>query len=413
VNIEHFLDIFFQRNIFIIEVLFGLVLLGVIFLTIKSFMRPEGTDGELNLSGLEDGLKKIIENYSGNSLNNTKAESAIEGDAIMEEMATQIERLKLQLMQKTEEVEQLKAGGAVSTSVSSAVETSAKSSSSSSGGAPAELEEKVRELEARLSEYSIIEDDIADLSFYKEETVRLQSEIDKLKAKLAEYEAGGPPPRFMAPPPPSATPPPSKSAESEAPIVKPNVVPVTPSSPQNTPTTSTATSAIPVEAIVPEQQPAASISIDDDIMAEFERAVAEQKALSSAQKVATEIAPAAAPEVAPAAVSTVSNVENNIANLNTVKKEEIAETVSKTKEGEISVATDATDSTEEASISGINLDKMLSEVGGLPESTETEIANALEQELDTEKLLKEATGMEKIDSEAIADFDNILKKEGA
>jgi hypothetical protein len=33
--------------------------------------------------------------------------------------------------------------------------------------------------------------------------------------------------------------------------------------------------------------------------------------------------------------------------------------------------------------------------------------------LDTEKLLEEATGMEKIDTEALKDFDEFLKKEGA
>ena len=50
------------------------------------------------------------------------------------------------------------------------------------------LEEKIKDLEARLSEYSIIEDDIADLSFYKEETLRLQDEVKTLKEKLLKYE---------------------------------------------------------------------------------------------------------------------------------------------------------------------------------------------------------------------------------
>src|SRR5688500_10199333 len=101
----------------------------------------------MNLSGLEEGLKKILENHAGNSVANADVSTSVEGDAIMEEMATQIESLKLQLMQKTEEVEQLKAGGAgAAAPAATPTEAPAKAASSSSGGASTELEEKVREL---------------------------------------------------------------------------------------------------------------------------------------------------------------------------------------------------------------------------------------------------------------------------
>lgn len=470
VNIEHFLDLFFHRNILIIEGLFGVVLLGVIFLTIRSFLRAEGAENEMNLSGLEEGLKKILENHAGNSAAKANDSASVEGDAIMEEMATQIERLKLQVMQKTEEVEQLKAGGAVAAASAVApTEAPAKAPSSFSGGAPTELEEKVRELEARLSEYSIIEDDIADLSFYKEETVRLQAEIDKLKAKLAEYEAGGPAPKFMAPPAaapapaaPAASAPPQPIAAAPAPVAAVMEV------------TSTAASVAP-------ETPDIFGSLDDDIMAEFERAVAEQKASSSAQKVATALTTPAAPQsaaaptpsvvsvaeeppeatqpvveasapapVAPAAAlevvteslasttpapqpavaaapivdtpaaTTATFETSSVIPLKTegptdikVEEKDDDEALKATETSEPTESIEATELKEEV-IGGINLDKMLSEVGGLPEDGSADTAsNALEQELDTEKLLQEATGMEKSDSEADEDFSELIKKEGA
>lgn len=43
------------------------------------------------------------------------------------------------------------------------------------------LKEKVSELQARLTEYEIIEDDIADLSMYKEENARLKAELARMK----------------------------------------------------------------------------------------------------------------------------------------------------------------------------------------------------------------------------------------
>ena len=45
------------------------------------------------------------------------------------------------------------------------------------------LKEKVNDLQARLAEYEIIEDDIADLSMYKEENARLKAELARLKGE--------------------------------------------------------------------------------------------------------------------------------------------------------------------------------------------------------------------------------------
>jgi hypothetical protein len=63
VNLEHFLDIFFRSNVLIIEVLFGVVLGGVIFLTIRWFTQSEDASSSTSLQSLEQGIKKILENY--------------------------------------------------------------------------------------------------------------------------------------------------------------------------------------------------------------------------------------------------------------------------------------------------------------------------------------------------------------
>lgn len=390
VSLDHFLDTFFRSNALAIEVLFGIVLAGVVFLTIRSFLRPENSNADVNLNGLEEGIKKILENYSGGATQPSGSDAAA-SDSVMEEMAIQIERLKIQLMQKTEEVEQLKANPVVESSVAESEPAPPPKASSSSGGeSNVELEEKIRDLEARLSEYSIIEDDIADLSFYKEETVRLQAEIDKLKLKLAEYESSGPPPKFMAPPP----------ASSAAPVA----TSVPESVENNTPS-------IPA-ADVPASNANASVgapnssdsfgSIDDDIMAEFERAVAEQKASSASKKVVTELSPAAFTPSTPS--------ESNVP----VANNEIKEEPEVPRPEPEASSTESTNSeSTEVVVGDINLDKMLSEVSSLPDQDGGEIPNVLEQELDTDKLLKEATGMEKVDVDAINEFGEFIKKEGA
>lgn len=66
------------------------------------------------------------------------------------------------------------------------------------------LQEKVTELQARLAEYEIIEDDIADLSMYKEENARLKAEITRLKGGDPNAQEGAtepPEPQVVKPAP--------------------------------------------------------------------------------------------------------------------------------------------------------------------------------------------------------------------
>ncbi len=71
------------------------------------------------------------------------------------------------------------------------IETLQKKDNGNVGDAEA-LKEKVAELSDKLAEYEIIEDDIANLSFYKSENIKLKNELEKLRganASLAEAES--------------------------------------------------------------------------------------------------------------------------------------------------------------------------------------------------------------------------------
>ncbi len=55
-----------------------------------------------------------------------------------------------------------------------------------SHGDDQDLANKIAELQSRLQEYEIIEDDIADLSLYRTENEKLKNELEKLKAQLGQ-----------------------------------------------------------------------------------------------------------------------------------------------------------------------------------------------------------------------------------
>lgn len=85
--------------------------------------------------------------------------------AAVADVDAQVQALKNDLLARDEELAKLKVTGEAKPS-----EDSAK------------LTLRIEELQSKLAEYEILEDDIADLSLYKEENVRLRTEIDKLKS---------------------------------------------------------------------------------------------------------------------------------------------------------------------------------------------------------------------------------------
>lgn len=170
VNVEHFLSFWSRYNTLIIEVLIGLILLTVVYLAFRLFFGGDeqaasaGGVGALPTAELEKTLQKILEN---------QGQGGVGGGVPPEEL----EKLKAQIAEKEKQLQELQA------------------TAGAPGAAPAEngaadaliaekkaLEDKVKDLEARLAEYEIISEDIADLSFYKEENSKLQKELEAAKA---------------------------------------------------------------------------------------------------------------------------------------------------------------------------------------------------------------------------------------
>lgn len=456
-NIERVLYFIFKYNILIIELLFAVSLIGVLLLAFRFFTtKDESLTGSPDWNKLEDNIKKILENANhapvrgeaamSQGVGHVEIPEGLSESVFIQELQTQLERTQIQLLQKDEEIKKLNEIASVNSGLPTdiAAPASAPTPTPTSGGADVSAyEEKIKDLESRLNEYSIIEDDIADLSFYKEETVRLQSEVDKLTAELAAL----------------------KEAEERAPkatvvaaAAEPDVAPAASIAPPDP------VAAIPEPAPVAVPEPAAPAAastdfdfIDNDIMAEFERAVAEQKAVTEAAKQAKAESKKAAQakavdesaqtvSPAPAASSLSQNMSSNepsdtatvdptagidfsptapinpdaanapavIAETGSVEEADVLAVNAKAENEASKNAAAVVESENKIPEGDINIDKMLNEAQGLSASDQAEeVPNAIDSTLDTDKLLQEASGMGNIDTEALNEFGDFIKKEGA
>jgi hypothetical protein len=130
------------------------------------------------------------------------------------------------------------------------------------------LKAKLDELQGRLAEYEIIEDDIADLSMFKEENIKMKAEVAQLKAELAKAATSA---AALAISPPPATAP-------AAPVMAaPALEELANSAPSSSAPESTldAGSAEPIKF---EKTEKFELDINDDIMKEFAAAVHDQRA---------------------------------------------------------------------------------------------------------------------------------------
>ena len=115
---------------------------------------------QVDLSGIEASLKKILSS-TNLAMQNVNAGGGAATGASTEEV--------VKLKQELESRQQLVA------------ELTTQVEKAKSADPSAELLAKIKTLEGKLAEYEIIEDDIADLSNFKEENARLKKELDTLK----------------------------------------------------------------------------------------------------------------------------------------------------------------------------------------------------------------------------------------
>lgn len=123
----------------------------------------------------------------------------------------QVNHLQAELSQRTQELVQLKAdlekGKGENVDIS-------------------EYLKKIKDLEGKLAEYEILEDDIADLSLYKDENFRLKAEVERLSqgGNLAVAPAATSAPTPDEPPAPESAPAPASDAAPAAPATDGDIV---------------------------------------------------------------------------------------------------------------------------------------------------------------------------------------------
>lgn len=145
--------------------------------------RPVAVSGDIPQSNeqIEELLNRILEKTEKwDQL--TPATAPKEGESVAVN-STELETAKKELAKLKESLEAKERELAEARKLASA--SSAESTSPSSEGAGEgnnkEYLEKIAELETKLAEYEVLEDDIADLSLYKEENARLKKEVERLK----------------------------------------------------------------------------------------------------------------------------------------------------------------------------------------------------------------------------------------
>ncbi len=188
---ERFLEFWSHYNAAIIESLVALILVSAIYLAYRSFFGSKGTDSfdaagaggaAVNSAQIEKTLQKILDQQSSQKVRPDAAAGAAPTEIVQE-----LGYLKKALDEKEKQIVVLqeKAAQAVKAAQAGSAGPSAQdiatAASAAAGLAEKErtdYETKIKDLEARLAEYEIISEDIADLSFFKEENVRLTKELE-------------------------------------------------------------------------------------------------------------------------------------------------------------------------------------------------------------------------------------------
>ncbi len=280
-KLDTFLNYLITHNTTIIEVLIGLVLLAVLILSIRTFMYGKEESSEAgspaSIPELEASLKKILE--KANQVPSVAAAAAGGAGADTTALLSEISKLKAELEAKQKKIEELSVGaGAASVDPAAA-------GGGISADERAKLEAQIKELQGKLSEYEIISEDIADLSFYKEQNARLQKELDAVKGGAS---APSQQPPVAAQDPIAAS---VSALAGNAPMEQaaaPEAAPVPVPAPVPAPVATAAAPASPAASAEPPAPPVENI-VDDELMAEFAAAVEKQKPSGAGAEASTDL----------------------------------------------------------------------------------------------------------------------------
>ncbi len=187
-KILHFVPSHIEQIIAVLGVLF---LVTTILLLVRSLKeRPEDSGNNVDVGAIEGALKRVLAQNPQPAAQN--AAGAGENASVIADLAP----LKNALVEKEKQLSQLNAELTEAKAAAAALSGSAALSGGEGEGgsaAVAGLELEISDLKARLAEYEIIEDDIADLALYKEENARLKREIEEARTSGAQVEITAPP----------------------------------------------------------------------------------------------------------------------------------------------------------------------------------------------------------------------------
>ena len=336
-SLESAINYVISHNVMLIEMLIGLILFTVLFLAFRYFWgaKENEENPSANMGQLEETLKKLLEKanfVSGSGM----------GSEEQSKLAAEIQNLKVSLEEKQTLIEQMKTQSTGATATASELSSDEKK----------KLDDQLKELQGKLAEYEIISEDIADLSFYKEENAKLQKELSNLKdtSLMMTQAVASKNPNAVAEPAPV-------EPVVGAPVVVEEIV----------------ADDLAVAAAAPAVEEPAGVTaavdptLNDDILAEFAQAVESQKAGN---------------------VESATKFEQPVA-------EKIEEAAS-------------------VDLGTMDMDKMLAEASGIDEHAVGEgiVEDELEKAPDTDKLISEAAALTIEDKQLMGEFENFVKKEG-
>lgn len=347
--------VFLEKSDLTVGVLIGLTLLVVVLMLVRSVMEEKQSSATGAGAPVDaKALSIAVEGALKKALAETTVLKTSAGSATVEGASLDVEELTKTLREREAKIASLVTDFEALKKQSEAKPDASVTPSSDNSAELTALQAKIKELQAKLSEYEIIEDDIADLSIFKEENKKLKDEIEKLRAATLTAQV-----QVQSVQASVETPNPSPGSVQAA---QTNIVETAatalPSEPQTEPQTE------------PQSKPEAfQLDPEDGVMGEFAEAisinsaVAQVKLLTSIDEV-TLVPEAAEPET-PAAASAVN---------------EVAET----EPVEL-----ASDSAESDPFGPVDTDKMLAEVSSLGDGQSEVSTSVLEDELDTDRLMAE------------------------
>jgi hypothetical protein len=183
--VTHHSETIIQWLFLAVVVFGGLIVAGGIFKkkNASTAADPGAGSGGEQLTEIQAALQRLLAQTA--KLENVSLSEA--APAVVADVDAQVKALRAELSTREAEIAALKASGAPGENPDAAA-------SAASG-----LAERVKELEAKLAEYEILEDDIADLSLFKDENSRLKAELEALKTGGAVPAAVEPTPTVETP----------------------------------------------------------------------------------------------------------------------------------------------------------------------------------------------------------------------